>query len=78
MYAISTCGWCNRTKKLLNDNDIEYEYIDIDRCSMDDREQIRIDILSRRGRLSFPTLIIDDQILITGFQEGKIKETLGI
>jgi len=37
MYAISTCGWCKRAKKMLNDMDVEYEYIDIDLCSREDK-----------------------------------------
>jgi glutaredoxin-like protein NrdH len=78
LYAISTCGWCKRAKKLLRDNKIEYEYVDIDLCSREDREKIRSDILSRGGRLSYPTIIVDDRILITGFQEDKIREALEI
>jgi len=78
MYAISTCGWCKRTKNFLRDNNIEYEYVDIDLCSREDREEIRKDILSRGGRLSYPTIIIDEKSLITGFQEDKIREVLEI
>ena len=78
LYAISTCGWCKRAKRLLRDNKIEYEYVDIDLCSREDREKIRSDILSRGGRLSYPTIIVDDRILITGFQEDKIREALEI
>jgi len=78
MYAISTCAWCKRAKKFLKDNNIEYEYVDIDLCSREDREKIREDILNRGGRLSYPTIVIDNRILITGFQEHKIRETLEI
>ena len=78
IYAISTCGWCKRTKNFLRDNNIEYEYVDIDLCSREDREEIRKDILSRGGRLSYPTIIIDERSLITGFQEDKIREVLEI
>ncbi|MCZ2856153.1 MAG: glutaredoxin family protein [Candidatus Bathyarchaeota archaeon] len=78
MYALSTCGWCKRAKRLLRDNSIEYEYIDVDLCSMEDRERIRRDILSRGGRLSYPTIIVDDTILITSFQEDRIREALEI
>lgn len=78
MYALSTCGWCKRAKRLLRDNRIEYEYIDVDLCSMEDRERIRRDILSRGGRLSYPTIIVDDTILITSFQEDRIREALEI
>ena len=78
MYAISTCAWCKRAKRFLRDNDIEYEFVDIDLCSREDREKIRSDILSRRGRLSYPTMIVDDRILITGYKEDKIREALDI
>jgi glutaredoxin-like protein NrdH len=78
IYAISTCAWCKRAKKFLKDSDIEYEYVDIDLCSKDDRDKIREAILSRGGRLSYPTVIVDNRILITGFNEGQLREALEI
>jgi len=78
IYAISTCAWCKRTKKFLKDNNIQFEYVDVDLCAKEDQEKIRDDILSRKGRLSYPTIIVDNRILIIGFQEDKIKEALGI
>jgi len=78
MYAISTCGWCRQAKRFLTNNNIEYEYVDIDLCSKEEREKIRRDILSRGGRLTYPTIIVDDRILITGLQEDKIREVLQI
>ncbi len=76
LYALSTCSWCKRAKKLLADNDVEYEYVDVDLCSREDREEARRDILSRGGRLSYPTIIIDDKTLITGFREDEVKAAL--
>jgi len=78
MYAISTCAWCNLTKKFFRDNSIEYEYVDIDLCNEEDKGKIRRDIQSRGGSLSYPTIILDDKILITGFRKDKIMEALGI
>jgi len=78
LYAISTCAWCKRAKKLLKDNEIEYEYVDVDLCSKEEQEEMRSDILSRGGRLSYPTIIIDNDILITGFQEDKIRKALEV
>ena len=78
MYAISTCGWCKRAKRLLRDHDVEYEYVDVDLNDREDREKIRGDVLRRGGRLSYPTIIVDDRILITGYNEDKIREVLGI
>lgn len=78
VYALSTCVWCKRMKKFLADNSIGYEYVDVDLCSKEDQEEIRSDILSHGGRLSYPTVVIDDKILITGFKEDKIREALEI
>jgi glutaredoxin len=78
VYAISTCAWCKQTKKFLKDNNIEYEYLDVDLCDDEDREKVRKDILSRGGRLSYPAIIIDDKTLINGFHTDKIQEALEI
>ncbi|MCJ7763090.1 glutaredoxin family protein [Candidatus Bathyarchaeota archaeon] len=78
MYALSTCVWCKMTKQYLKDNGIEYEYVDVDLCDEKDKEKIRQHIISKGGNLSYPTIIIDDAILITGFRKDKFKEILGI
>jgi len=78
MYALSTCAWCKTTKKFLNENGIEYEYIDVDLTSDGDHEKIRQDILRRGGEPSYPTIVIDDKKLITGFRKDLIKEALEI
>lgn len=78
MYALSTCAWCRMTKRFLQESGVEYEYIDVDLCSDDDKEKIKKDILDRGARISYPTLIVDDKTVITGFRKDKIKEALGI
>jgi len=78
LYALSTCGWCRLTKQFLRDNKVEHEYVDVDLCDDEDREKIRKDILNRGGSLSYPTIIVDDKVLITGFRKDKLKEALGI
>lgn len=78
VYALSTCVWCKMTKQFLKDNDVEYEYIDVDLCDEKDKVKIRQHIQSKGGNLSYPTIIIDDNLLITGFRKDKLKEALGI
>jgi glutaredoxin-like protein NrdH len=78
LYAISTCGWCKRAKRVLNENEIEYEYIDIDLASQEDKETIRKDIQKRGGILAYPTVIIDDQTLLTGPSPDKLRQVLEI
>ncbi len=76
VYALSTCIWCRRTKQLLKDNDVEYEYVDVDLASKDDAEKIRQDIREKGGIMSFPVTIVDDKIVINGYRVEDIKEAL--
>lgn len=78
VYALSTCGWCKRAKQFLKDNAIEFEYIDVDICGMEDKEKIRQDIQNRGGTLAYPTVIIDNKILLTGAPQDKLREVLEI
>jgi glutaredoxin-like protein NrdH len=78
VYALSTCAWCKQTKKFLKENEIEYEYVDVDLCDEEDQEKVSKDVLSKGGRLSYPAIIIDSKILINGFHVDKIKEALEI
>lgn len=78
LYAISACPWCNKEKQLLRDGNIEFEYVDVDLCNDEDYEMISEDIANRGARFSFPTIIIDEGTVITGFKENKIRESLEI
>jgi glutaredoxin-like protein NrdH len=76
VYALSTCVWCKMTKQFLKDNDIEYEYVNVDLCAEEEKEKIRRDIQSKGGSLTYPTTIIDDKKLIMGFRKDLLKEAL--
>ncbi|MFX1541057.1 MAG: glutaredoxin family protein [Promethearchaeota archaeon] len=78
LYALSTCGWCKMTKAFLKDKSIEYEYVDVDKLNSEDRDLVNKDIKKRGGRLAFPTTIIDDKTLITGFKKDDISKALGL
>ena len=76
MYAISTCVWCKRAKRFLANHSVEFEYVDVDLCSIDELREIKDDILKRGGRLIYPTIVIDDRILMTNPSEEKLQEAL--
>ncbi len=76
LYALSTCVWCKLTKQFLNENDIEYEYIDVDLLDANDKQKIHEIIQDKSGSLSYPTTIIDDKVVINGFRKDKLKEAL--
>jgi glutaredoxin-like protein NrdH len=78
MYALSTCMWCRRTKAFLQHHTVAYEYIDVDLQNRLTKHAIIQDILRRGGQLTYPTLIIDDTILIQGYHIDKIAEALNL
>jgi glutaredoxin-like protein NrdH len=79
LYALSTCGWCRRTKKLLDDNAIVYEVHDVDTLVGEERRRINAEASRWNPRASFPTIVIDDgATVIVGFDEARIREALGL
>jgi glutaredoxin-like protein NrdH len=78
LYALSTCVWCKMTKQYLSDNGIEYEFVDVDLLDDDDKGKVHSTILNKGGVLSYPTTIVDDKTVITGFRKDLLKEALGL
>ena len=76
LYALSTCGWCRRTKEFLDDLGVEYEYIYVDKCEGDERAEVTAAVKELNPRGSFPTLKIDDKVVV-GFDEEGMQELLG-
>lgn len=77
LYALSTCGWCKKTKKLFDSLGIEYHYIDVDLVEGEEKESLRKEIMRWNPRGSFPTIVVNDQICIVGYDEKKINEVIG-
>ena len=75
LYALSTCGWCRKTKELLNSNQVQYEYIDVDQCPAEERAEVSTKVRELNPRGSFPTIRIDGEV-VAGYDEDRIRELL--
>ena len=40
LFALSTCGWCKKTRALIEDLDADYEYVYVDLLKGEEREEI--------------------------------------
>jgi glutaredoxin len=76
LYGLSTCGWCRRTKELLDSQGVEYEYIYVDECEGEERDRVRNEVKELNPRGSFPTVQIDDEVIV-GYDDDRILELLG-
>ena len=77
LYTLSTCGHCRSTKKLLKRYKIEYDAVDVDLTSGDERKALVEEVRKYNQALSFPTIIIGEKVIV-GYKESQIKEALGL
>ncbi|MBN2841289.1 MAG: glutaredoxin family protein [Coriobacteriia bacterium] len=77
LYALSTCPYCRMTKKYLDDNEVEYEAIDVDLLEGDERSVVVADVKNLSGGTSFPVVVIGEEVIV-GFNKAAIKERLGL
>ncbi len=77
LYALSTCIWCRKVKKLLDEMGIDYDFIDVDLLANDDSQKIQQELGRWNPSGSFPTLVINDEKCIIGFEEDQIRKEFG-
>ncbi len=76
LYALSTCGWCRKTKQLLDELGVEYDYEYVDHLQGREREETMKAVKHWNPSLNFPTLVINDGKCIVGYKEDEIREAL--
>ena len=77
LFTISTCFHCRSLKKLLEDNNIAFDFTDVDLMPEDERESFIAAIIKYNKKKTFPVIFINNKAII-GFQEELIKQELGI
>lgn len=76
IYALSTCGWCKKTKAYFSELGVGYDYIDVDTLSEPEKSQIMEEVRKWNPSCSFPTVVIDGKECIVGFQQEKLREAV--
>ena len=77
LYALSTCGWCKKVKRFLNDLGVEYSYIDVDLLEGEEDEKVMKEVRRWNPSENFPLVVIDNNKCIKGFEEEELREALG-
>ena len=78
IYTLSTCSHCKAAKKFLNDHDVAFDFTDVDLLEGEEKALIIEEVKKYNPRLTFPTIIINGDLIIIGFQDREIKEALGL
>jgi len=76
LYALSTCVWCRKTRRLLNNLGVDYYFVYVDLLKDEEKEDVERTVMRVNPRLSFPTVIINETEVIVGYDEDEIKRKL--
>jgi glutaredoxin-like protein NrdH len=75
VYALSTCPYCKRTKRFLDEHKIDYDCVDVDLLDDDKQDSVLEEIEKLTGKRSFPVVIIGSEIIV-GHDEEKLRKAL--
>ncbi len=78
VFTLSTCSHCKAAKKFLNDHDVTFDFTDVDLLEGEEKALVIEEVKKYNPRLTFPTIIINGDRVIIGFQDREIKEALGL
>ena len=76
LYALSTCIWCRKTKKLLDKMKVAYDFVYTDLLDSDERHEVLDEVEKWNPRVSFPTVVIKEKTAVVGFKEDKIRKAI--
>ena len=77
VYGLSTCGWCSKTKKFLDEQGLRYSFVDVDLLTGADSKEAQKEVQRWNSRISFPTTVVNDQVAIIGYNAQKMLEAIG-
>jgi glutaredoxin 3 len=72
IYTTSTCHFCQMAKEFFKANNVSYNEYNV---GEDDAK--RAEMIEKSGQMGVPVIYVGDDMVI-GFNEGKLKELLGM
>jgi glutaredoxin len=77
LFTLTTCMWCKKCKRFLEERKLKYRYIDVDKIERKDKSKI-LDYLKSTydTRISYPFLVCKSGHVV-GYNPNKYEELLG-
>ncbi len=76
VYALSTCGWCRKTKEHLKKMGLAFDYIDVDLLDPAESEEVMETVRKYNEKGSFPTIVVNDEHCVVGYDMDRLRELL--
>jgi glutaredoxin len=77
MFTLSTCGHCKAAKQFMKELGVEYDYTDVDLLQGEERKKAISEVRKINQRLSFPTIVIGETVVV-GNNQDEIRKALGL
>jgi glutaredoxin len=75
-YGLSTCMWCKKTKKLLEELGAELDITWVNELSKDELRSVREAVSEINPNLSYPTVDFGEGLHVIGYKPDEIEEAL--
>jgi glutaredoxin-like YruB-family protein len=72
IYSTPTCHFCQAAKAFFKDHDVTYTDFNVAEDAAKRQEMIDM-----TGQMGVPVIRVDNDVIV-GFDEGKVKELLGV
>ena len=76
MYTLSTCSHCKAAKQFMKELGVEYDFTDVDLLEGEERQRVVAEVRKVNPRLSFPTIVIGEKVIV-GNNPDEIRKALG-
>lgn len=76
VYSLSTCPVCKKVKEFLNNNDVQYETIEVDMLDGGEQWVALKELKKVNPQETFPTVVVEKAIV--GFDEENLKKILDL
>ncbi len=76
VFALSTCPYCHQARAYLTDNGVEFDVVEVDKLTRQERADAVDEVKRLSGGTSFPVIVADDQVVV-GFDRAGIARLAG-
>ena len=75
-YGLSTCIWCRKTRQLLEELGVPFDFAYVDLLEGAELESVLAELESFGRGETFPTLVFDNASCVIGFRPDEIRRAL--
>lgn len=74
LFTLSTCVWCRKMKRWLDEKGFAYSYVDVDLESGEEKASVMEEVERWNPLCSFPTVVVNQKECFVGFKPEKLTE----